>query len=418
MEEFVAALELARCHGQFSELRAELLDRLRTTPADVPEDEKRAMEEISELLKKPWLFNNDKQSLVSRCLVALEGREGAGYGTPEKFPTLVWKFLVDQQLAERGYFYQNGVRFSARASLVKLVKLAQDYVWTSSDSNEVAAAASFLASRSLDESLVPMETYRDFLKSGKVELIREGLTGLSGRGHADEAGEWLASHADEMSDQVAKLYARIWLKGFREPKAWEMKVIERSLKVDPWTFFGQGSINLRTLPSERLPSDWKSTIRQFLHDQLAPEEIAAWKNRSEATQREPGVYRVTVDFRALDSALNLVGSWNDAADDDMFRAYLEFPAFVFTLGSPGAGWKEFRLRVTAEEILKSRMVETPEVVTKSLVVLEPPQPIYQKHASQWFRKWPSVAPFFAGILVAWIFTRLARRRSQRRVRSA
>ncbi len=417
MEEFVAVLELARCHSQFGSLRRELMERLRSTPKASSTEERQAMKGIAAVLGKPWLLNNDKASLVARCIVALQGLKSETYGAPENFPALIWRHLAAQRL-DMSMNYMGGDSHPLhRESLVRLVELATSVVETSTDTVQVRCAAWFLASYSLDESLVPVSTFREFLESGKSELLESGLAGLAHRKLFDEGGEWLALHLEQVGSKVADCLTLVQPTS-GVPKEWEMKVIGRALEFDPLKVLASNASRLRAVPPDQFPEAWKTTLRQFLQQQFTQQNIASWKKRSDVCRNEPDVHVLRTDFGRLDSALKLMNQWNDPADVELLRAFLDFPASTFLVSASGVGTMNFTARATAAECLASRNLQVPSgLVTKKLVALAAPEPGYRDVARKWITKWPWVAPFLAGIAFMAVVRWLGRKRIVRLTRA-
>lgn len=202
LEEYCALLELARNYQLNLNGRANLLKWIieRAANHDATPEQVVAIRTMKAILSRPWMVENDAQSLADRSIAALEGKPSKIYGSPEKCRVSVWRYLSNRELVGGIVFAGNDRRAADRRSVVELTELAKSTL-SSGDGNLADAAAAFLARNSTEDDF-PAEGFLRFIESGRPDRISSGINGLSGRGKIQEAGPWLL-------DRTAKLLAGV-----------------------------------------------------------------------------------------------------------------------------------------------------------------------------------------------------------------
>jgi hypothetical protein len=160
-EECLAAAELERCEGGFTQTRAALV---RWKDCDLPGEEMARCRKVAiELLGRPWYPERDESRLIQRCVKALTSDAGkrGEFGSPELCRAMIWRYLKFSEQKSRfdmmGFI--NPERFEQmkrnrlsgnpwgvdRESVSVLLREAEVSL-RSSNRDEREAAAEFLAS--------------------------------------------------------------------------------------------------------------------------------------------------------------------------------------------------------------------------------------------------------------------------------
>ncbi len=380
-EEFCAALELMRHYQLKIRLRSRIMDWMleRAEKQDATPEQQRAMRRIKKVLSKPWLINNDEQALADRCISALEAKPSTIYGTPEKCTATVWRFLANQRLGGEMFdhlgFECNRVNRASLRRLVEMAKAALD----SSEQEIADAAAGFLGSGGINESLFPTEEFVRFLQSDRPRQIHAGLAGLKARNRIREAIPWLSGRLSQNDPKAANYY-----RSFRSSLRGEMEELERDILIrlfEANPLHTLETISVFGVPGRvvRLPGECTELLRGYLTEQLTKERMQWWADEAERDMRrrlEPGRRlepRRESNCQALSEGIRLLDVSNDPADVPLLQSFLKHPAAISSVHSNGSSTLHFSPRMRAKQCLERRNIKVPDsVVTR--IDMKPPPP--------------------------------------------
>lgn len=373
-EEFCALVELVRHHQLAIRQRAVLMDWLleRAAKHDATPEQQQVIKCLKGTLAKPWLIDNDGQTLADRCIAALEAKPSNVYGTPEKCRACVWRFVALRFPGCGAVWRGHESKRADDASVARLIELAKAAL-AASDPEIADAAAGFLGNGRVTEAMFPSAELVRLLESDRPLRILAGLYGLACRKRLRDAAPWLLARTEANDPHVADFYqaCRPGLRG--EIEDWERAVLIHLFEAAPLKTLGMISVNYVPDRQAKLPQECMIGLRRFLNDQLTDERKHWWKAAAERGQRGQLEREHQVDCQALSAGIRILDSLNDPADVPLLQSLLTHPAAQTDGYSDGSRTVFFTARDTAKGCLTRRHLKVPDsVVTK--IQLKPPAP--------------------------------------------
>lgn len=377
LEEFCAILELVRHYQLSLRDRAIIMDWIldRAEKHDATQEQAKAIVRIKGLLAKPWLIENDAQTLVDRCVAALEAKPSTSrvYVTPEKCRACVWRFLAFHEgFGQNMTIAAHEFKPAKKASMLKLAELAKASL-DSNDTNVADAAAGFLGGYAITEEMISTKDILRFLESDRPLRINAGLSALAARGRLTEAIPWLLDRMKKNEPKLDGYYYKFRSSRQGEMEDWERVVLIQLFEGDPLKTLETISVSGVRGRLEKLPKECNGTLRRFLSEQLSDERRQWWAN--EAEQDKKGLLELDHEgnCQALSEGIYLLDTLDDPADVPLLKSLLDHPAANSNVYSGGSSTLFFTARETAKACLKRRKIAVPvSVVTR--IELKPTPP--------------------------------------------
>jgi hypothetical protein len=374
LEAFCVRLELTRNYRLDLKTRSELWDWIleRTAKHDATPEQSVAIKAMKTVLSRPWMVENDAQTLADRCVAALEAKTSKIYGSPERRKDVVWRYLADYPLRGLQRFRHDAISADEK-SLARIVTLAKATL-SSGDEVLADAAAEFLASATTDE-LFPSEGFHQFISTGRPSQIRSGINGLAHREKAEEIGPWLLERAMK-KDPEARIYYRMIRTRLRGPeKDWEESLIHHFFDEDPLETLAMLSVYPRIDAVRKLPAVCDGPLRKFLNDQLSADRRHWWNRFTERNKLGQLKPEEELYCQGLSHGIRLMDSWNNSDDTPTLLAFLDHPAADISKYSDGSlGTIFFTARDTARSCLVRRKIKIPDTLVTRIDIPKPVPP--------------------------------------------
>lgn len=369
LEECCAILELARHHTLAVSERAALIDWMldRTAKRDASPEVRRAISRMRVVLSRPWLIVGDLQFLADRAISAFESKKFAQYGSPERCRAAVWRYLTSIEGEGDGSIRNDGMGVDL-ASQKRLVEIAVADL-DAADPEVGNAAAVFLVWSFCSKDLVPVQVFNDMLEHPDENRELSGLCGLGYRGRSAEAGPWLLKKGYTDPLRALRFYdsMRTWLRDEMAP--WEIELLRILIERKPFETFCMLDMHQRGVPV-----DCRDLIRGFLKRQLSELDREWWEQMSD---RDSAGQLTSVEkgcIYGLGNAIRLVDSWNEEADIELIRGFLDHPAVATTKLGDGSGLICYVARAAAKDALQRRKLAVPPAVVTELRIAKPVPP--------------------------------------------
>lgn len=374
LEEFCAVLELARHHQLSLRERAAIMNWLleRAKKQDATHEQRKAIVRIKGILNQPWLIEDDSQSLVDRCIAALESKPSTAYGTPEKCRASVWRYLVKSSLSGGYKMAGHESKPADKKSISRLVELAKASLGNS-DPDIADEAAWFLVDGWATEEAFATEELLRFLQCDRDLRIRAGLFGLNARGRIREAMPWLMDRIHENDPNVA-VYYYMATRGLRgEMEDWERTMLIYLFEREPLDTLATISVSGVLSRQEKLPRECIGRLRVFLNEQLSVKQKEWWTKLAAKDQQGRLDPEDQVSCQALSEGIRLLDAWEDPGDVPLLQSFLEHPSANSNVYSDGSMTVRFSARATAKACLKRRNIKVPDSVVTQ-IEMKPPLP--------------------------------------------
>jgi hypothetical protein len=375
LEAFCTRLELIRNHRLALKMRSGLLDWMleRTAKHDATPEQAVAIKAMKTVLSRPWMVENDTQTLVERCIAALEARPSLIYGSPEKRKDVVWRYLADYLLEHGELLFRHETKIANPETIARLVTLANATL-KSGPEDLGDAAAEFLA-RITTEKLFPSEAFHQFIGTGRPARICSGINGLANRGLAQEIGPWLLERAMK-GDREARTYYRMIRSRLRGPeKDWEESLVRHFFDEDSLKTLALLSVYPRTDAVRKLPAVCDGPLRKFLNDQLSADRRHWWNRFTERNKLGQLKPEEELYYQGLSHGIRLMDSWNNSDDTPTLLAFLDHPAADISKYSNGSLDTIFyTARDTARSCLVRRKIKIPDTLVTRIDIPKPVPP--------------------------------------------
>jgi hypothetical protein len=374
LEEFCAVLELARHHQLSLRERAAIMNWMleRAKKQDATHEQRKAIVRIKGTLNQPWLIDDDSQTLVDRCIAALESKPSSIYGTPEKCRASVWRYLVKSSLSGGPQMAGHESKPADKNSISRLVELAKASLGNS-DPDIADAAAWFLVDGWATEEAFATEELLRFLQCDRDVRIRAGLFGLNARGRIREAMPWLMDRIHGNDPNVADYY-HIVTRGLRgEMEDWERTMLIYLFEREPLETLTTISVFGAPYRQERLPRECMGRLRTFLNEQISHERKQWWAELTEKDKRGLLAPQDKVSCQALSEGIRILDGTDDPADVPLLQSFLEHPSANSNVYSDGSMTVHFSVRAMAKACLNRRNIKVPDSVVTQ-IVMQPPLP--------------------------------------------
>ena len=374
-EEFCALLELVRHHQLAIRERAVLMEWLleRATKHDATPEQQRVIHRLQGSLAKPWLINNDAQTLADRCIAALEGAPSKVYGTPEKCRACVWRFVATRFPGRDFVRLGHESHAADDASVARLVKLAK-YALASSNLEIADAAAGFLGNGRVTEEMFPSVALVWLLKSDRPRRIHAGLAGLAARKRVSDAAPWLLARVKANDPHLGDYYETCSPALRGEVEDWERVVLLHLIEVDPLRILAKLRWSVLRFREKKPPPDVIASVRRYLNEQLTDERKHWWQEAGDRAKRGQSERVHDINCEGFSGGIAFLGLIDDPVDVPLLQAMLEHPAEHQATYDDGSKRVWFVARDAATLCLHRRHLKVPQSVVTSVEIKAPAPP--------------------------------------------
>ncbi|MGC4013619.1 MAG: hypothetical protein QM755_03730 [Luteolibacter sp.] len=378
-EEIAAALEIERFYDQSYRSRDAASRWL--AKAQIQQDLSVELTDcanrLTAILAADWGHALDEDSMIQRCIAALEATGDAAYGTPEKCRAVVWRSLyVSMNGSRRVYLtleqqeaanerHRSGNLWGATAGQLAAISKAADRSIGSGNAAEAEAAAQVLALSGWPKKLVPGSRLLKVLdrveQIGRMAVVRRLAEGKN----RPEVRAWLAAHQGQVGDHLGNLWGESL--GGKLPEDGDINVFKAALSRGPGVVGWILSLQVRNEWAQR-EADWSGPYRIAIREML--EKEASGKLFSGAAGRlfagdgrllvSPEELLKDTRLQELATAMRVLDRWKNAEDTALFRKFLDHPGRRYADSSELGNIRIYSIREEAAHILTSRGEQVPE----------------------------------------------------------
>lgn len=374
-DEFLAALELIRNYSTCELLR----NQLRNALTKAPPLQEAFREELLEILNRPWPDHTQENVLFDQCLRKLSSADDDSGPKSENATLINWRVL-NLRLRNGAFENVNPERYTQlqqlaasgnpwgadQRSVKKLISLA--LLAVEKNSKYASFAGNLLTSDWLTKQQLPDDQVDRLFGLGSPIAKQTALLVQASRDREKAIRQFSAIFKD-LPDHFGTVWYR--LANHKRPlEDWELPLFIHLLRTKPLSAYSALSSRYNrhtsaalslSLPDELLPLFREQLLKEATRPKVLGSILPEYDGDGRLIRHDPETYNPY----ALSDGLSLLGRWEDPADTELIRKFLQHPGASYSRQDKATETKFYTVRERACRILKERNEPVPaEIVLK------------------------------------------------------